>query len=109
MAELSGAIELKNLTDFAEIKFAGNGIFTGTIESSKNTKLTSEYGRICFDSNIDANFNSPLTVQTNALDNGFLPAGTITLGSTCDVLCNLYLLELSFVKLTSVFNVLFWN
>ena len=91
VAELSGAIELKNLTDFAEIKFAGNGIFTGTIESSKNTKLTSEYGRICFDSNIDANFNSPLTVQTNALDNGFLPAGTITLGSTCDVLCNLYL------------------
>lgn len=91
VAELSGAIELKNLTDFAEIKFAGNGIFTGTMESSRNTKLTSEYGRICFDSNIVANFNSPLTVQTNALDNGFLPAGTITLGSTCDVLCNLYL------------------
>ena len=91
VAELSGAIELKNLTDFAEIKFAGNGIFTGRIESSKNTKLTSDYGRICFDSNIIANFNSPLTVQTNALDQGFLPAGTITLGSTCDVLCNLYL------------------
>ena len=91
VAELSGAIELKNLTDFVEIKFAVNGIFTGTIESSKNTKLTSDYGRICFDSNIDANFNSPLTVQTNALDNGFLPAGTITLGSTCEVLCNLYL------------------
>lgn len=91
VAELSGVIELKNLTDFAEIKFAGNGIFTGTIESSKNTKLTSDYGRICFDSNIDANFNSPLTVQTNALDQGFLPAGTINLGSTCEVLCNLYL------------------
>lgn len=91
VAELSGAIELKNLTDFVEIKFAGNGIFTGTIESSKNTKLTSDYGRICFDSNIDANFNSPLTVQTNALDQGFLPAGTITLGSSCEVLCNLYL------------------
>ena len=95
VAELSGAIEIKNLTDFAEIKFAGNGIFTGTIESSKNTKLTSDYGRICFDSNIDANFNanfnSPLTVQTNALDQGFLPAGTINLGSTCEVLCNLYL------------------
>ncbi|MBO5482666.1 MAG: hypothetical protein J5978_05040 [Spirochaetaceae bacterium] len=91
VAELSGAIELKNLTDSLEIKFAGNGIFTGTIESSKNTKLTSDYGRICFDSNIIANFNSPLTVQTNALDNGFLPAGTITLGSTCEVWCNLYL------------------
>ncbi|MBO5401111.1 MAG: hypothetical protein J6A14_04675, partial [Spirochaetaceae bacterium] len=91
VAELSGAIELKNLTDFLEIKFAGNGIFTGTIESSKNTKLTSDYGRICFDSNIDANFNSPLTVQTNALDQGFLPAGTINLGSSCEVLCNLYL------------------
>ena len=91
VAELSGAIELKNLTDFLEIKFAGNGIFTGTIESSKNTKLTSDYGRICFDSNIVANFNSPLTVQTNALDQGFLPAGTITLGSSCEVLCNLYL------------------
>ena len=91
VAELSGAIELKNLTDFVEIKFAGNGIFTGTIESSKNTKLTSDYGRICFDSNIIANFNSPLTVQTNALDQGFLPAGTITLGSSCEVLCNLYL------------------
>lgn len=91
VAELSGAIELKNLTDFVEIKFAGNGIFTGTMESSRNTKLTSDYGRICFDSNIDANFNSPLTVQTTALDQGFLPAGTITLGSTCEVLCNLYL------------------
>lgn len=91
VAEFSGAIELKNLTDFLEINFAGNGIFTGRIESSKNTKLTSDYGRICFDSNIIANFNSPLTVQTNALDQGFLPAGTITLGSTCDVLCNLYL------------------
>ena len=91
VAELSGAIELKNLTDFLEIKFAGNGIFTGTMESSKNTKLTSDYGRICFDSNIVANFNSPLTVQTTALDQGFLPAGTITLGSTCEVLCNLYL------------------
>ena len=91
VAELSGAIELKNLTDFLEIKFAGNGIFTGTIESSKNTKINSEYGRICFDQNIVANFNSPLTVQTNALDNGFLPAGTINLGSTCEVLCNLYL------------------
>ena len=91
VAELSGAIELKNLTDFAEIKFAGNGIFTGTMESSRNTKLTSDYGRICFDSNIVANFNSPLTIQTNALDQGFVPAGTINLGSTCDVLCNLYL------------------
>lgn len=91
VAELSGAIELKNLTDFAEIKFAGNGIFIGTMESSRNTKITSEYGRICFDSNIVANFNSPLTIQTNALDNGFLPAGTINLGSTCEVLCNLFL------------------
>lgn len=91
VAELSGAIELKNLTDFAEIKFAGNGIFTGTMESSRNTKITSGYGRICFDSNIIANFNSPLTIQTNALDQGFVPAGTINLGSTCDVLCNLYL------------------
>lgn len=91
VAELSGAIELKNLTDFAEIKFAGNGVFTGTIESSRNTKITSDYGRICFDSNIVANFNSPLTIQTNALDQGFVPAGTINLGSTCDVLCNLYL------------------
>jgi len=91
VAELSGAIEIKNLTDFVEIKFAGNGIFTGTMESSRNTKITSDYGRICFDSNIIANFNSPLTVQTNALDQGFLPAGTITLGSSCEVLCNLYL------------------
>ena len=91
VAELSGAIELKNLTDFLEIKFAGNGIFTGTIESSKNTKINSEYGRICFDQNIVANFNSPLTIQTNALDQGFVPAGTINLSSTCEVLCNLYL------------------